>query len=188
MDDDSTDMMQSMAAHWGLVLLFGVITVILGGLLVANPAAGVVAVAFLIGLDIFISGIFRLVRAFGHSGAGHRVWWIILGLLGIVAGVFLMRHLYGTAAALAIVIGIVWFVTGIMELFSSIEARGEPGRGWGIFMGIIGIIAGLYLIFVPVTIVVLAWIAGIWLIVYGLVMAISSFSLKKAGEAAPAAA
>lgn len=188
MNDDSTDMMQSMASHWGLVLLFGIISIILGGLLIANPGAGVLAVTLLIGLEFFIAGIFRFVRAFGHSGAGHRIWWIVLGLLGVVVGIFLMRHLVSTALALGIIIGIFWFVTGIFELFASIEAKGESGRGWGIFMGIIGIIAGLYLMFVPVSIVVIAWVAGIWLVVYGVMTAIMSFSLKKASPAAPAAA
>ena len=189
MADEATDMMQSMAKHWGLVLLFGVVTLVLGILLVMNPAAGVVAVVFLIGLEIFISGIFRFFRAFGHDAAGHRVWLVVLGLLGVAVGVFLMRHLLDASVALAIVIGIFWFVTGIFEIFSSIEAeKGTPGRGWTAFMGVLGVLAGAYLMFVPVTIVVLAWVAGIWLIVYGIMTVIMSFQLKGRGAAQPAAA
>jgi len=55
-----------------------------------------------------------------------------------------------------------------------VEHRGMPGRGLSLLSGVLGIIAGLILLFWPaISILTLAFLAGIWLIVLG----ITQFSL-----------
>ena len=68
-----------------------------------------------------------------------------------------------------------------MELLSSIADNTLPHRGWMAFMGIIGIIAGAYLVIAPYNVTVIVWVAGIFMLVYGVMGIASAFALKKAG-------
>lgn len=177
------NMMAALGQHWGLVMCFGILSVVLGGMLVATPVTSTLSIMLLIGIWVFVSGIFRIVQAFGQEGEGHRVWWIVLGLLGLVVGIFLIRHPIQASLVVAMVIGIFWFAQGLFELFAGISDADMPNRGLTIFMGIIGVIAGSILMFSPYDIVLLVWVSGIWLIVYGIMTFIASFSLKKAAAA-----
>ena len=38
-----------------------------------------------IGIWVFAAGIVRIIQAFGAEGEGHRFWWVVLGLLGLIA-------------------------------------------------------------------------------------------------------
>jgi uncharacterized membrane protein HdeD (DUF308 family) len=67
-------------------------------------------------------------------------------------------------------------------LFAGIEGKGQPGRGWNIFAGIVVIIAGLMILTVPTSVVALAWIVGIWLIVIGVFEIVSAFLIKSAAK------
>ena len=77
--NDPAEMLQTLGRSWGWVLLFGIVTLILGILVVIDPQSSVTFVAVVIGIEIVISGIFRLVASFTAEGEGHRIWWILLG-------------------------------------------------------------------------------------------------------------
>ncbi len=59
----------------------------------------------------------------------------------------------------------------------------------GIFIGIPGFVAGLVVLLQPaISLTTLAWVLGIWLIVYGAMEIVASFSVRKLGRTAAAAA
>jgi uncharacterized membrane protein HdeD (DUF308 family) len=54
-----------------------------------------------------------------------------------------------------------------------------PGRGWQVFSGVIIVIGGGVLIIYPLdSIAILTLVAGIWLIVIGIVDVISAFQVR----------
>ncbi len=73
-------------------------------------------------------------------------WWLILvfGILQIIVGVMLLMNPFRVANVIVWAIGLYWLVTGIYYLVSLIWDRRK--WGWKIFGGIIGIIAGWFLI------------------------------------------
>ena len=157
---------------------------ILGILVVADPATSVVFVAVIIGIEFVLAGIFRLVASFTGEGEGHRIWWILLGILSIVVGVFLIRHIGVTISILPIVVGIFWIVQGVMEFFAGIANKNMPSRGWTIFMGALGVVAGIIVVSWPIqTVVALAWLLGIWLVIYGLMTIFSAFRVRRLAHA-----
>ena len=91
-------------------------------------------------------------------------------------------------AALALILGIFWVIVGVMDFFAGIFLKGMPRRGWTIFTGVLGFIAGVIVLVQPaISLVTLAWVLGIWLIVYGAMEIVASFGLRKAVTvAAPA--
>ena len=110
---------------WQTTLVVGFATLILGLIVSFHPSGSLNVIAVLIGLLVVISGMFDLVRMFG-SGESHRVWMGISGLLLIVLGVILIRHLDLTVAIIGLIIGIAWIIQGLSALavgFGETEGR-----------------------------------------------------------------
>lgn len=185
MPDTTAESLKTLGRSWGWILFFGVMTFLLGLLVVADPGGTVAFIAIVIGLQFVIAGIFRLVASLTHEGEGHRLWWILLGIVSIALGVFLLRHLNFTISLLPVIVGIFWIIQGVMEFFGALENREMAARGWTMFMGILGLIAGIVVVSWPITsITVLAWVLGIWMVVYGLMVTFSAFEVRKVAERA----
>ncbi len=179
---ETDDILQQIGRSWGWVLFFGIATLILGVLVVARPVGTIFAFAIFLGIWLFVSGLFRIVVAIADSQetGGTRFLIALLGLLSVLIGVFFLRHAFESVTTLAFLIGIFWVIGGLIEFFSAYSRKGEPGRGWRIFMGILGFAAGIITLVYPgLTLVILATIMGIWLIVYGVMQIALAFQVKK---------
>jgi uncharacterized membrane protein HdeD (DUF308 family) len=95
----------------GMVALFGVLTAIVGLLLIRHPVGGVTFVALLIALWLVAVGVIRLATAFDEPE--HRAWYALLGLVEIVAGVVIVANPDIGYAALAILVGISFILNGL---------------------------------------------------------------------------
>lgn len=104
----------------GLVALLGVITAIVGVLLIRHPVAGVTFVAILIGLWLITVGVIRIVTSFEELE--HRVWHAIAGILEIIAGIVIVAVPGIGYVTLAILVGIGFILNGV----------GVAALGWGL--------------------------------------------------------
>jgi uncharacterized membrane protein HdeD (DUF308 family) len=169
----------SAATGWQALVFVGVVTVILGLVVALHPSGSLNVIAVLIGVLLLIWGIFDLVRVV-DSSEPHRVWLGIAGLLLVVIGVVLIRHLNLTVALVGLVIGITWIVQGLAALVTGFSGGAEEGRGWWIFFGFVSLIAGIVVAAVPTTsVTVLAVLVGIWFIVQGLMEIIGGFMIRR---------
>jgi uncharacterized membrane protein HdeD (DUF308 family) len=115
------------------------------------------------------------------SSEPHRVWLGIAGLLLVVIGVVLIRHLNLTVALVGLVIGVTWVVQGLAALVTGFSGAAGERRGWWIFFGLISLIAGIVVTSVPTnSVTVLAVLVGIWFIVTGLMQIIGGFMQRHA--------
>jgi uncharacterized membrane protein HdeD (DUF308 family) len=106
-----------------VTVILGAVTLILGLIVSFHPGGSLNVVAVLVGILMICSGIFHLVRIFGR-GEAHRIWLGISGLLLIVIGVVLIRHLHLTLALIGLYVGIVWFIViGFFEIIAGIMLR-----------------------------------------------------------------
>ena len=170
---DPADMLGRVGRHWGWVLFFGVITLVLGILALAWPGHTLIAIAVVFGVQLVVMGVFRFVASFAFPdlSSGTRVLYALLGVLSLIIGLYALRHVLITIVALALLLGIFWVVNGTTELFTAISQRELPNRGWNIFSGILGIIAGFILLVYPaISVLTLAIVVSIWLIVYGMML------------------
>jgi uncharacterized membrane protein HdeD (DUF308 family) len=172
-----------MARSWLATVILGALTVILGLVVTFHPGGSLNVVAVLLGITMICSGLFHLVRIFG-PGESH-IWLGITGLLLIVIGVVLIRHLHLTLALIGLFVGISWIVQGATALISGLAGPSGEGRGWWIAFGVISMIAGIIVVASPVSSVTfLAALLGIWFIVIGLFEIIAGFMLRRAASAA----
>jgi uncharacterized membrane protein HdeD (DUF308 family) len=157
-----------LSRSWQAAVILGALTLILGLIVTFHPTGSLNVIAVLLGVLMILSGIFNLIRVFDPAER-HRVWLGIAGLLFIVVGVILIRHLHLTLAVVGLVIGITWIVQGLTALIGGISGGVREGRAWWIFFGAVSLIAGIVVAASPVTSLnVLAVLLGIWFIIMGI--------------------
>jgi len=174
-----------LAGAWQATIFLGALTLILGLVVTFHPTGSLNVIAVLLGILLIISGIFHLIRVFDPQET-HRVWLGIAGLLFVVIGVILIRHLHLTVALIGLFIGITWIVQGLAALIGGISGGVREGKAWWIAFGIVSIIAGIVVVAAPESSVkVLAVLIGIWFVVMGIFEMIGGFMLRsglKSGE------
>jgi uncharacterized membrane protein HdeD (DUF308 family) len=167
------DKMPMSSMGWGGSIVMGLVTLVIGALLVAATTASLTLIAILLGVVMIVSGVYYLARALGGGESHERAWRGVCGVVFILVGLALLRHLSLSIALIGLFIGFTWVIQGVlvlMESLSSTRRHAQSGlsTGWGIFFGIVSLIAGIVVIASPIASVgVLTIFLGIWLIVLG---------------------
>jgi uncharacterized membrane protein HdeD (DUF308 family) len=174
------------ASSWRTTLLIGVATLVLGIIVAFHPSASLGVIAVLLGVLFVISGIIHLVRVFDRDEE-HRGWLLGVGLVLIVLGVVLMRHIDLTTAIIGLLIGIAWIIQGLVWLLSGLSARNVRGHGWWVLFGAISLVAGIVVAASPVSsVTVLASLVGVWFAIMGAIEIIGAFIFRRAARQATA--
>jgi uncharacterized membrane protein HdeD (DUF308 family) len=177
------------ASGWQVVLLVAVLTLAVGVILLVWPHATLIVVAALIGAALLVTGLFRLISGFtAHNvSGGTRAAYIIIGLLAILAGLYCLRHLDVTVVLVAFIVGVFWTLHGIVELIVAATSGPGTGRGLRAFIGLLSLAAGLVVMFWPsISLNILLWVMGIWLLAYGLILAVLAFQIRHIAKTAVA--
>ena len=156
----------------------GVVSIVLGLLVLFWPGATLEVLAVLFGLYFVVAGAVRiLLGVFTGLGPGLKILNILVGLALVAVGVIAMRNPAASLTALALVIGIAWIVEGVMSLAES--DRGGS-RWFAIVLGILGILAGIVVLFIPLeSLAVLVIYGGIFLVVLGIIQVVRAFTFGR---------
>jgi uncharacterized membrane protein HdeD (DUF308 family) len=168
----------TLAGSWQAGLVLGALTLILGIIVAFHPTGSLNVIAVLLGIMMLLSGLFHLIRVLDPRER-NRVWLGITGLLFIVIGVILIRHLHLTRALIGLVIGITWVVQGLTAFIGGIAGGVREGRAWWIALGALSLVAGIVVVAAPASSLnVLAVLFGIWFVVMGIMEIIGAFLLR----------
>ncbi|MFF8381843.1 HdeD family acid-resistance protein [Streptomyces sp. NPDC015661] len=172
---------------WQALLVAGLVSLILGVMVLSWPEATLRVVGVLFGLYLLISGVMQLVAAFGtHATTALRVMAFISGALSILLGLFCFRGATQSTLLLALWIGIGWLFRGITQTVAASSDPAMPARGWQIFLGIVSALAGIVLIVSPLeSAKVLTVLGGIWLLVVGAVEIITAIMVRSRAKDLP---
>lgn len=170
--------------YWWLLAIIGVLTVIVGFVALIYPGPTLLVVGLLFGIWLVIWGAFAIYRGVADTGgAGWRVLSVIIGVLGVLAGIVLIVRPGQSVLTLVLVIGIWWIITGILELIQGIAVKDY--RWTNIILGLIGAAAGLIILVWPgIGLVTLVFIVGFTLIFRGTLETVLAFQLRKLGKEA----
>jgi uncharacterized membrane protein HdeD (DUF308 family) len=123
-------------------LLGGLTAAIFGIILLIRREEALELMIVLLGLWWLIQGAFMLFSVFVDRE--DWVWKVILGVLGLVAGVIVMQNpdtaVIFLASAFAIVLGIIGVVIGIMSVIGSFRGGGFGALMFGVVSGAIGLL------------------------------------------------
>ncbi|MFY9987474.1 MAG: DUF308 domain-containing protein [Chthoniobacterales bacterium] len=164
---------------WWVFLLKGLAGIILGFFLLTEPAATIVALATLLGFYWLIHGVLSLVQVFVDRSIPW-IWSLLSGIVGILAGLFVLRHPLIAAltvpTVIVIILGIQGLIIGVLEIISGIR-----GGGLGSFiLGAINLLVGLLLLSSPITAALAVPIVfGVLLLIEGVALVFLAFRLRK---------
>ncbi|HUO41288.1 MAG TPA: HdeD family acid-resistance protein [Mycobacterium sp.] len=171
---------------WKSMLAWGLITIIVGVLVLVWPGISITVASVLFGVYLLLSGIAEVALAFTlDTSGGARVLLFITGALSIVLGVLAFRHFSQGSAVLllAIWIGVAFIYYGVTEIAIAFSYSLLPGRGSYVFVGILSVIAGVVVLLWPFdSIRMLALVVGIWLVLIGLSQVVSAFRARSVGQ------
>jgi uncharacterized membrane protein HdeD (DUF308 family) len=163
---------------WWLFLLQGFAGIILGLMLVTAPGATTVALVTFLGFYWLIMGILALVRVFVDRSVPW-IWSLLIGIVGILAGLFVLRHplLAGLTvpSVIVIILGVQGLIMGVLEMIGGIK-----GGGIGAFiLGAIYFLVGLLLLGSPfAAALALPALFGVLLLVQGVALIVLAFRVR----------
>jgi uncharacterized membrane protein HdeD (DUF308 family) len=162
---------------WWLVLVEGILVALFGLLLLGAPGASLFFIVQLLGLYLFIAGIFRIIGIFiDPSSWGLK---LIAGVLCLIAGLAVLRHPLWSAiaapAGLVIIVGFLAIFEGVAGLVVAVQ-----GGGWGMgVLSVLGILFGFILVINPlIGVATLPFILGIFMLIGGVVAVGQAFRMR----------
>jgi len=176
----SATSMETRQRPWWLTLILGILTFIIGAILLWAPAKTKVEtytlLVAMLGIYWLIWGILEIIGMFmDHSAWG---WKLFVGIVSIIAGGYILMYPIAAAVVLprtfVLVLGIWGLIEGIVLLLMAFK-----GGGWGAgILGVLGIILGLILMGSYMMLgsgLAFLWAAAIAALVGGVVMIVQAF-------------
>lgn len=99
-----------------------------------------------------------------------RNWWVglIVGLISIAMGVIVLMNPGESYLTLSMLFGVGILVAGILDLYAASTMHTQSGKGWIIATGIIEILLGVLLMFLPmVSMGIMPFLLAFWLLFRG---------------------
>lgn len=167
---------RTMAEHWWVVLLRGILAILFGVLAYTWPGLTVLILVTIWGAYAMIDGIVGVV-------AGVRGKWgslVVIGLIGIAAGIVAFLWPGLTAVTLLWVIAFWAIVAGVLQISAAIRLRKEVQGEWlWVLSGILTIGLGvLFFLYPGAGILSVTWLIAALAIVWGILLVMLSFKLK----------
>lgn len=166
----AADHLHAIRANWGWFVALGIAFVVLGFIALAHVLVSTIATALYVGALILVGGVVQVIHAFRVQGWGRFFYWLLAGVLYVVAGALIMYNPLLGAGVITLLIGVALAVEGIFRIAAGIGSRPGAGWGWIVFSGLVTLLLGAIIIAQwPVnSVYILGLFLGIDLIVNGI--------------------
>jgi len=171
------------APHWGWIALRGVAAIVFGLLAFALPGLTVAVMVAVWGAYALIDGVLALVAGWRIRDNGRPLWSVIvLGLLGIAAGVVTFVWPALTALTLILIIGFWAIAGGVFQIVAAFRLRKEIEGEWLYALsGVLSVVFGVAVVASPgAGAVALAGLIGGFAFVYGVLLVLLALRLRTA--------
>ena len=179
-------MLHAMAKAWWLVLLRGIAGIVFGVLAFMWPGLTLITLVLFYGAYALVDGVIALTTAFTGGAKPVPTWWlVVVGLLGIMAGLVTFMWPGITALVLIYFIGGWAIAHGIFEIVGAIKLRKEIDNEWWLILaGALSVIFGLVVLLAPgAGALGLIWAIAAYSIVFGVLLVGLSLRLRKHSHA-----
>jgi len=165
---------------WWVFLLQGVAGIILGLMLLTDPGATLIVLVTFLGFYWLFTGVMALVRVFVDRSVPW-IWSLLIGVVGIFAGLVVLHHPLLAAltvpAVIVIVLGVEGLIMGVLDIIG-----GFTGGGIGSFLlGVVNFIIGLLLLGAPLmAALAVPLVFGVLLLIQGIVLIVLALRVRTA--------
>jgi uncharacterized membrane protein HdeD (DUF308 family) len=171
-----SEFMKEIKKNSGLTIVLGVVVTLMGLLAMGSPFITGLSVAIAVGFLLIVGGVSQ---TFFAIKARSGIFSIIIGILAVLAGIFMVTNPDTALATLTMFLAIYLIVSGVGESIMAFQVKPASGWGWALFSGIMSVILG-----------VMIWsqfpLSGAWAIgiLVGIKLLFSGWSLIMFGVAA----
>ena len=170
-----------LARQWGWIALRGVAAIAFGALAYASPGATLTTLVIFWGAYALVDGALALVGGFTMRDNGKPLWaMIVIGLIGIGAGLATFMWPGLTALTLIFIIGYWAILIGVFQIVAAIRLRKTIDNEWLLGLsGLLSIVFGLLLIVLPgAGALALIWLIGSYAIIFGVLLIALALRLR----------
>lgn len=180
-------MLSALTDRWYVFALRGVFALLFGLGTLAYPGLTVLVLIVLFGVYALVDGVTALLM-----GVGEKKWYVylLIGLVGVAAGIVAIARPGATALALLFVIGVWAVVKGVTEIVAAIQLRKEIEGEWDLALsGVVSLLFGLFVLARPgAGALALVWLIAAYAFVFGILQLMLGFKLRRLGREAESAA
>lgn len=169
--------------QWWLVLIVGIISLILGFILIANPGTGFNLVRIIGIINFIVMGIMGIITTIARRKEIPAWGWNLVGsilLLGL--GIFIAVVPMLSQTVLVFLFTFAFLFEGINGIFGafSLKAQGVSGWGWTLALAIITVLLGILLVGHPlVAALSIDIIVAAAMLCFGITMIVLSIQMSK---------
>jgi uncharacterized membrane protein HdeD (DUF308 family) len=166
-DTEAGTLIRTARTSGNMLIAIGVISLIAGVLAIAYPDITLLVLAIITGVNIIVLGALALAEVFDDDlDTGSRVMAAIVGVLGIIAGLVVLRRPGDTLLVIILVLGVWLVVSGVIDLVRAIARRDQ--RGMRVLTGLTDLVLGILILAWPeISLKTLAILIGIGFIIRG---------------------
>jgi uncharacterized membrane protein HdeD (DUF308 family) len=169
--------LKELSRAWWLLLLLGVMFVVAGVIVLAQPDISIATLAVIAGIFLLIDGIYDVIVAIADRGEGRGLVALV-GVVSAIAGIILIRHPIESVVAIALLVGIWLVVVGIVRLMRAFVLA--YNRGWNLLVAVVEIIAGIVIVSSPdIGVTTLAIFIGIAFLLRGFGLCAAAWVLRQ---------
>ena len=174
-------MIGEVGRSWGWIVLRGVAAIVFGVLAFVWPGLTLSVLVLLWGAYALADGLLALLAAFKMRDGGKPMWALVLiGLIGIAAGVVTFVRPQMTALALLAFIAAWAVITGVLQVVAAIRLRKMIANEWMLGLsGLLSIAFGVLMLARPgAGALAVVWLIGWYAILFGVAVAMLGFRIK----------
>jgi uncharacterized membrane protein HdeD (DUF308 family) len=165
---------------WWAMALRGVGAIALGTLAVLWPGITLLVLAGIFAAYCVVDAVFSIVLAVRGARHDERWWWPALnGVIALAAAVLALLYPGLTILAFVVLLTVWALVTGTLSIVGAFRLRGDHGRAWMIFAGIVSLALGVLLLLFPqVGMLTLTWMIAFQAWLAGFVLLSLAYKLR----------
>lgn len=175
-------------ANWWVLALRGFVAVVFGLVTFLVPGLAVLVVVSLFGIYCLLTGGLALVAAWRRGRSQPRWWALVLeGAASLLTGALALWWPGMTWLVLLSLVAAWALVTGLLQIGTAIRLRKQLTGEWALLgSGVLSVLFGILLLLAPLTgTLVLSWWIGAYAFVFGILLAVLAFRLRRSATAHP---
>src|SRR3979411_1859046 len=133
-------------AKSGWIIALGVVYLLAGFIALGSVAMATVASVLVVGVMMIIAGVAEVFSAFQIKSWGKFLFWVLLGVLYIIAGFVTFENPLLAAALLTLILGASLVASGVMRIILAFSMKRETPWIWVLLSGVITLLLGLLIL------------------------------------------
>jgi uncharacterized membrane protein HdeD (DUF308 family) len=163
---------------WWCYAVTGLVSAGCGIAVLVWPDITLKALAIIAGINILLLSALIIAGTIGSDEDTGKTLRVVVGVVGVIAGIVVIRHPAGTLLAIVLAVGVWLILSGLVDLIGAIVVAGER-RILRLLGGVAEVVIGILVIALPkISLGTVAALIGISFIIRGLVLIAGGWRLR----------